>query len=109
MDELEAQPGPLGEFSAAADDSGTAIVTISGELDMSNIDALDAEVAPVLEREPTRLIVEVSGLRFADSSAIALWLRWAASVAEFELRNPSPLLRRVIETMGLGERLAPTP
>jgi anti-sigma regulatory factor (Ser/Thr protein kinase) len=34
-------------------------------------------------RDPAhRLIVDVGGLRFADSSAIALWVRWAGTVSQ---------------------------
>ena len=46
-------------------------------------------------------MLEVSGLRFADSSAIALWVKWSTRVTEVELREPPPLLRRVLTTMGL--------
>ena len=105
MDELKPETEPLGTFDVAVHDSGTAIVTISGELDISNIDALEAAAAPLLEGQPARLIVDVSGLRFADSSAIALWVRWATTADEFKLRNPSPLLRKVITTMGLAGKL----
>jgi hypothetical protein len=48
-------------------------------------------------------------LDFADSSAIALFVRWANRVRRIEIREPSPLLRRVIERMGLAERLPMTP
>ena len=51
------------------------------------------------------LVVEVGDVSFADSSAIAMWVRWAGAVPQFELRDPSPLLRRVIRTMGLGVKL----
>ena len=44
-------------------------------------------------------------MRFADSSAIALWVRWAGAVSEFELLDPPPLLRRVINAMGLADKL----
>jgi anti-anti-sigma factor len=94
------------EFSVAGDSAGTVRVTISGELDMSNIEEVEREVAPVLEHRPQRLIVDVAGLRFADSSAIALWVQWAAAVDHFELHDPPPLLRRVIAGMGLTDRLA---
>jgi anti-sigma B factor antagonist len=92
-------------FGVATHDAGTAVVTVVGELDIANIEPLEAAVAPVINSRPERLIVDVSGLRFADSSAIALWVRWAASVGALELRDPSPLLRRVVTSMGLGERL----
>jgi anti-sigma B factor antagonist len=92
-----------------ATSGGSAVVTVTGELDIANIAPLELAVAPIIETKPQRLVVDVSGLRFADSSAIALWVRWASSVGEIELRDPSPLLRRVILSMGLGERLRVKP
>jgi anti-anti-sigma factor len=109
MDELEAGRRSLVTVEVAVDEAGTAIVTITGELDLSTIDALMEEVTPVLAREPSRLIVDVAGLRFADSSAIALWVRWATTVSEFELRDPPAFLRRVITVMGLGDKLGLKP
>jgi anti-anti-sigma factor len=96
-------------FDVAEGGNGTLTVTLAGELDITNIDALASAVAPALERSPSRLVVEVRELRFADSSAIALWVRWASSVAEIELRDVSPLLRRVVESMGLSDTLNVTP
>jgi anti-sigma B factor antagonist len=87
------------------DDGPTAVVTISGELDIANIEELETAVSPVLAGKPDRLVIDVGALRFADSSAIALWVRWAGTVGEIELRDVSPLLRRVIGSMGLEEKL----
>lgn len=106
MEELDAEAANLARFDVSADADGSAVVRVSGELDISGVDALEARVAPVLERKPARLIVDVSELRFADSSAIALWVRWATRVDKFELRHPTPLLGRVIAGMGLTEKLA---
>jgi anti-anti-sigma factor len=92
-------------FDVATGEDGTPTVTVSGELDIANIQRLDAAVAPIIERKPRLLVIDVAGLRFADSSAIALWVRWAANVEQLELRDPSPLLRRVISSMGLGQWL----
>jgi anti-sigma B factor antagonist len=96
-------------FEVATSETGTAVVTVSGELDLGNVERLAAAVSPVIEGGAARLVVNLSGLRFADSSAIALWVRWAKSVSEIELRDPSPLLRRVLTTMGLAETLHVTP
>ena len=95
---------PMSFDLAEAGDDGLT-VTISGELDITNVDALEAAVGSALERHPARLIVELVGLRFADSSAIALWVRWSTAVHEIELRDVSPILRRVIGSMGLADTL----
>lgn len=114
MDELnshrgDAEPDSPVAFEVSAGADGSAVVAISGELDISAVDALSQRVARVLAGNPSRLVVDVSDLRFADSSAIALWVRWAGAVEDFELRHPSPLLLRVIRGMGLAEKLGVTP
>jgi anti-anti-sigma factor len=96
-------------FDVAEAAEGSLIVTVTGELDITNIDTLDSAVAPALQRQPRRVIVDVHDLHFADSSAIALLVRWAGAVREIELRDAPPLLRRVVETMGLTETLRVTP
>lgn len=92
-------------FDVVEIDGDGLTVRISGELDITNVDALESVVGSALERRPERLIIDLGGLRFADSSAIALWVRWAAAVHEIELRDVSPILRRVIDTMGLADTL----
>lgn len=105
MDKLGADAGSLISFDVADAGDRHAVVTIMGELDMSGIEPLSGQVERMLAAGVTRLTVDVSGVRFADSSAIALWVRWAGAVSEFELRDPPPLLRRVISAMGLAEKL----
>jgi anti-anti-sigma factor len=96
-------------FDISPADGGTAIVTISGELDIGNIESLQRAASSIVQSGPDRLIVDVARLRFADSSAIALWVRWAAVVGEIELRDPPPLLRQVITSMGLEQKLRMRP
>lgn len=108
MEELKGQPDQLVTFDVVVDGERHATVSINGELDMSGIDPLAARVDEVLGNGVTSLTVDVGGVRFADSSAIALWVRWASAVDEFELREPRPLLRRVIGAMGLAEKLGAT-
>jgi anti-anti-sigma factor len=54
---------------------------------------------------PERLIVDASGLEFMDSSGIALLLRWAQAPVRVEVQNPSRIIRRTLETMGLTDVL----
>jgi anti-anti-sigma factor len=101
--------GAGANFDVAMGETGTATVTLRGELDVASVDALEAAVAPVIERGARRLVLDVGELRFADSSAIALWVRWATSVEQVELRDPSPLLRKVVSSMGLSGKLRLVP
>jgi anti-anti-sigma factor len=96
-------------FDVEEEDDGTLTVTLAGELDITNVEALAAAVAPALDRGPQRVVVNARQLRFADSSAIALWVQWAGAVPAIELREVSPLLRRVVESMGLTQTLNVTP
>jgi anti-anti-sigma factor len=96
-------------FDVAEAAEGSLIVTVAGELDITNIDSLASAVAPALERRPQRVVVDVHALQFADSSAIALLVQWSGAVPEIELRDAPPLLRRVVETMGLSKTLHVTP
>jgi len=105
MDGVDGAPPTGMTFELATPEPRTVVVTVTGELDMSNVDELAAAVDPVAEDGLERLVVEAGGLRFADSSAIALLVRWSTRVDAVELRDPSPLLRRVITTMGLAQRL----
>jgi len=96
-------------FEVSEETDRTLTVTVAGELDITNVETLADAVAPALDRNPQRVVVDVHELRFADSSAIALWVQWASAVPEIELRDVSPLLRRVVESMGLAETLNVTP
>jgi anti-anti-sigma factor len=96
-------------FEVARADQRTAVVTISGELDLGNVDQVAAAVEPVIAGGLERLVLAVGGLRFADSSAIALWVRWSTRVPRIELHDPPPMLRRVLTTMGLAGRLGLEP
>lgn len=105
MGELSKDGGADLTFDLGEAGDGSPLLTLAGELDMSNTEQLDDAVAPLLARAPERLIVDTSGLRFGDSSAIALFVKWSGVVGEIELRDPPELLRRVIARMGLSERL----
>jgi anti-anti-sigma factor len=97
------------DFDLGREPDGTTVVTLRGDLDIAGVDRLNAAVAPMLEADGRCLIVDVQALRFADSSAIALWVRWAAAVQELQLRGASPLLRRLINAMGLEQHLRLSP
>ena len=83
------------------DPAGVPIVSVSGELDSSNAGALQATIAPIAAEHPERLVFDLSGLRFIDSAGIAVLVGVAAQVKAVQLRQPSQVVRRVIELTGL--------
>jgi anti-anti-sigma factor len=102
---LDHSGGPEGSVQTSVDESGTPIITISGEVDLSNADSIAAAVEPIMAKGPERIIVDASGLDFMDSSGIALLLRWGRESVRVELRHPSRIIRRTIESMGLTDIL----
>jgi stage II sporulation protein AA (anti-sigma F factor antagonist) len=89
--------------------SGAALISVSGELDVSNAQTLESAVALLTsESTPSELIFDMSGLRFMDSAGIAVLLGAAKKVDKVSLRDPSPIVRRVVELTGLSAVLPVT-
>lgn len=105
MDELATDPEREFSFELQSQDAAAPVLTLAGELDMATIDRLDETMQPVLSAHPQRLVVDVSAVSFADSSAIAKLVVWSKAAGDMELRGASPLLRRVISAMGLERAL----
>ena len=105
MAELDADQPAEAVIQTGSDPSGVPVVTVSGELDMSNADALEAAVAAIAAAGPDRLIFDLSGLRFMDSAGIAVLIGASAEVKSVRLRAPSLAVRRVVELSGLSEIL----
>ena len=94
---------------AAVDASGTTVISLSGEVDISNVAAIGRELEVVLATAPAVVVLDLCALTFIDSSGIALLLRSAGRVERLELRNPSGLVRRIIQATGLSDVLVVEP
>ncbi|HEY7932633.1 MAG TPA: STAS domain-containing protein [Solirubrobacteraceae bacterium] len=84
--------------------AGEILLTLSGELDLSTVGALEATIASITAKDPERLIFDLSGLRFMDSAGIAVLVDTARKLP-VQLRDPSPIIRRVVELTGLSDVL----
>jgi anti-sigma B factor antagonist len=102
MAELERDRAAEVVIDTQYDPAGVPIVTVSGELDISNAAALQAAVDSILAKRPERVIFSLSGLRYMDSAGISVLLGAAAEVKAVQLRHPSPVVRRVVELTGLA-------
>jgi anti-anti-sigma factor len=90
---------------SSAREASRLIITLQGELDISNVRALDEVLARELEDRPDELVVDVGRLGFMDSSGIAALLRAEKRVGAVTLRSPSQIIRRVIVGTGLADIL----
>jgi anti-sigma B factor antagonist len=106
MAELEDDRAAEVVINTGVDPTGVAIVTVSGDLDMSNAATLERAVASITAARPERLIFDLSGLRFMDSAGIAVLLDAAGKVNAVRLRDPSTAVRRVVELTGLTDVLS---
>jgi anti-sigma B factor antagonist len=101
MAELEPEP-PTVQIDMHLDPTGAQIVILSGELDSSNAASLQEQVALIPPQPPRQLIFDLTGLRFMDSAGIAVLISATAKASSVSLRNPSPIIRRVLGTTGLS-------
>jgi anti-anti-sigma factor len=84
-----------------------ARLVLGGELDLTNAEEADEQIRCLERRFLDRLVVDVSGLRYIDTTGIALvvglveWTNQMATELRFT-RAPEPL-ERVFEMAGLAE------
>lgn len=88
-------------------DPGEVRLSVAGELDLSTVDQLQQQVEQELlaDRRPQRLVLDLTGLTFCDSTGLSAML--AAQMAGAEhgvaviVANPRGMTLRVMEATGL--------
>jgi anti-anti-sigma factor len=109
MDELVDDAEPFATSETLTDPSGTPTLKLSGELDIASIGPIRASIDALVATRPERVVVDLTELRFLDSSGLSLLLVIADQVAEVELRNPSAMIRKIIDLTGLLSVFVITP
>jgi anti-anti-sigma factor len=94
-----------GLIDGGHDASGARVVKLVGEIDVANADALAEKLDGLIGDGDTRLVVDLSALEFMDSSGIAMLLRAAGRVKSIAVRNPTEVVRHIIEYTGLADTL----
>jgi anti-sigma B factor antagonist len=59
----------------SAQEDGTYVIRLAGELDLSSADALDAELRKAETGADERILLDVNGLEFIDSTGLQVILR----------------------------------
>jgi anti-anti-sigma factor len=91
-------------FEATA--TGAAVtVVLRGEFDMTSEDFLSAQLERIRAIRPRRLIFETAEVAFMDCASarlIAGTSRWLPAGVRPVISRPSPTVRRVLHTSGIG-------
>jgi len=96
-------------LATTVDDSGTRIVSIAGELDLSNVPAIEKALAPLIDGTAPPITFDFSQLEFMDSSGIAMLLRVVNESGPISIRNAPRTVRVIIDATGLGDVLRVAP
>ena len=94
-----------------SDDS--VVVTVRGNLDIDSGTTLTTALEQVLERPGPRVVIDLSGIEFCDSTGLSALVvghnRASAAGGWLRLAAPSEFLGRLLDTVGLTPRLAVYP
>jgi anti-sigma B factor antagonist len=82
------------------------IVTICGEIDLYTAPRLHSELVAVLvDGMPTRVVIDMSGVDFCDSTGMNVLLSCLLRVrergGELEIAAPKPAVRKILQVTGL--------
>jgi anti-sigma B factor antagonist len=90
-------------------DHGLAVVSVTGELDLSTATGLTEALAPLLDMNLRAVTIDLAGLEFIDSTGLTLIVRTSKALrqhgGELRLTSPTPPVRRILELVGLDSLL----
>jgi anti-sigma B factor antagonist len=95
--ELKVTSRPQGEY---------VIMSVQGEIDLYTVPRLQRALASALEAgDPVRLVVDMSGVDFCDSTGVNVLLAAQHQAREtggdLELAAPRPAVRKILQVTGL--------
>jgi anti-sigma B factor antagonist len=92
------------------DDARGVVLVLSGELDMVSAPGLAATLDDVLAQPHARVMLDLNGLSFVDSTGVSVLIKAKQSAATHArtlvLRRPTEQLERVFALVGLANWLA---
>jgi anti-sigma B factor antagonist len=93
------------------DVQGTPILRLSGELDLMGVDPLERALIAAQKVGSRRIVIDLRGLTFIDSSGLSVLLRAHengrnGAGAPIELISGQPTIQRVFEITSLTEKLS---
>jgi anti-sigma B factor antagonist len=81
------------------------VISVTGEIDLYTAPKLQSELMTALDSSPVRLIVDMSGVEFCDSTGINVLLAAHRQArergGELQLAGPGSATRKVLQVTGL--------
>jgi anti-anti-sigma factor len=100
----EHEEAPAGGQAPAASrrrQDGVEVLTLSGELDLNSVQDITPLLDEALTAQPGRLVVDLSRVSFADSSALNLLLRTHTRTSLHLCGPLHPFVERLFEVTGI--------
>lgn len=88
---------------------GGVVVTLTGELDLYNAEAVRAALLDCCADEPELLVIDLEQVRFIDSTALGVLIEARSRMANrggFRLAAPGLETRRALEVSGLDRHFS---
>jgi anti-sigma B factor antagonist len=88
---------------------GATVVRLAGELDLYNASAVREALLACTEESPDRLVIDLSGVKFIDSTALGVLIEARSRMANrrgFMLAAPGLETRRALEVSGLDKHFS---
>ena len=82
-------------------DADPPCVTMWGDIDLATIAAFRDALVEAMRTGARRLVVDLTNVSFMGSTGLRELVRAERDVDHIELRNPSAIVRRVLEAAGL--------
>lgn len=111
MDRVDDVPPELEEplIIEVSDEGSDTVFLLRGELDPHTAPDLRGEIDRVLEAGRSRLVLDLAGLTFIDSSGLRVVISAHKDTVErgggLVLRSPSPTTRRLLDITGLLDHI----
>jgi anti-sigma B factor antagonist len=108
--DLIAEPGLNSDPIVGLAERGSALVlSLAGELDLYTAPALREALQGAVARSPERLVVDLAGVTFIDSTALGALVEARSKLRDgdaFALAAPGLEVRRALEVTGLDRHFA---
>src|SRR4051812_49373803 len=83
------------------DEGGAPLIVLSGELDFWTLEHFETALQSALQEQPRLITLDLTELRFIDSSGIGVLATALVSGTPIRLRRPTPAVQRVLQFTGL--------